>query len=553
MLKQPKNKISELLAQFHADVNEGVKESEVTPFVPTGALEDAIIKIGEFNKPGKTLIINLQCANKLGKTAIAAVIARNIVWDNDPEYFDYPVYKKWPFTANEYDENGELVKIGEPVKRFRIVGTAQNTDNSGPIKTEISKWWPTSRYNCMKGGKGYDRIYETDTGWDGDVLTFNQDPDEFEGPLISFHWIDEPPKPQLVGAFTSRHMHGGVLLFTQTPLNAGPMIDVLKDFQEKGATVITVTATLHDNCIKTGKLNSKGTKRGLMTPEAIKDYISLVPLDEVEARVYGKSLGKSGKLYPNFDKLVHVRDFDLNAPSTKLWNCYTVMDPHDKYYPFIQWWAITPPNDLGISKHVLYNEWPTYASLRGNYDELRNRLVCKLGPEDVSSIIKLLDGQEFGLNVVGRIIDPQFAKNHTSDYSKKSDGIVMEYQRHGIIFNYPPLEKIQVQRDNIRKSFKYNIELPVSKFNEPDMFIMPHCLNSIRAFERHYWEDGKEVESETFKDPCDCARMYRAFVANKPWEPVRQAPKKRNGGGLMAKAKSHLDKFTGHVKSIGLH
>ena len=552
MSKQQSLKAVEYLRQIQLEVNDGVKESEVTDFVPTGALEPAIIEIGKFNNPGKTLIINLQCANKLGKTAIASVIARNILWENDPEYFDYPVYNKWPFTDNKYDIDGNLISVGEEIKRFRIVGTAQNTDNSGPIKTEISKWWPRSRYSSMKGGKGYDRLYETDSGWHGDVLTFNQDPDEFEGPLVSFHWVDEPPKPSLIGAFTSRHSQGGILLFTQTPLNAGPMIDVLNDFKEKGASVITINATMRDNSVKSGKLNSKGTKRGLMTDEAIKDYISTVPLDEVDARIEGRNMGKSGKLYPDFDKLVHVRDFDLQKSEVKQWNCYTVMDPHDKYYPFIQWWAITPPNELGISKHILYNEWPTYASLNGYYDELRKRLVCKMGPEDISKIIKILDGKEFGLNVIGRIIDPQFARNHNADYSKKTDGIVMEYQTEDIAFSFPPLEKIQVQRDKIRKRHKYNIEAPITMYNEPSWYIMPHCFNSIRAYERHYWEDGKEIESETFKDPCDCGRMFEAFVSDKEWEPIRHQVKMKKRNKLLSEVKNHMDKFTGHIKSVGL-
>jgi len=35
---------------------------------------------------------------------------------------------------------------------------------------------------------------------------------------------------------------------------------------------------------------------------------------------------------------------------------------------------------------------------------------------------------------------------------------------------------------------------------------MPHCRNTIRSLERHFWIEGKEKEDETYKDPIDCLR-----------------------------------------------
>jgi hypothetical protein len=36
----------------------------------------------------------------------------------------------------------------------------------------------------------------------------------------------------------------------------------------------------------------------------------------------------------------------------------------------------------------------------------------------------------------------------------------------------------------------------------------------------HYWEFGKDVESETYKDPIDCARIFLALIAGRAYEEV---------------------------------
>lgn len=125
-----------IASAISTQVAETVKKMEIPPFIPTGALEDAIKAVGS----GEYRIVNVQCANKLGKTALIANIFKNIFWEYDPVYFDYPAYREWPF--RESGENGEP---GAIIKRARIICTPENAKEGGPIETEIKKWWPEGR------------------------------------------------------------------------------------------------------------------------------------------------------------------------------------------------------------------------------------------------------------------------------------------------------------------------------------------------------------------------------------------------------------------------
>lgn len=511
--------IGNLIGGIVKGVEQGCEDMRVPEFIPTGAMEPIIRAVGQ----AEFEIVNAQSANKCGKTAHVVSVLGNMFWEPDLKYFDFPAFHNWPYI----NVNGEVIKHG------RIVCTAENAKEDGPIDTEIQKWWPKGRYTRLKDGKGYFSKYKTDTGWSFDILTFEQATAAFEGPLMSWIWCDEPPKPSLMGAIMSRFSKGGVLLLSQTPINAGAFIDKLEDLKEAGTTVKEVLATIDDNSSEDGILNSRGEKRGLMTNKEIEAYKKKIPIDEREARLYGRALGKSGKIYPTFNIDLHTRYYDLEDESVKQWNGYCIMDPHEKYYPFIQWWAVLPPNAIGKSKCVLYNEWPTIDTLGGYYDEMRKTAICNLAPEDIAKIIKIYDAKQCGMHIRKRGIDPRFAKNSESSYTKAVEGIVTAYQKHHINFELPDLGLMSAAKTEIRTLLKFDETEPMNMYNEPDMFMMPHCKNSIRALSRTYWLDGKVTEAEDFKDACDCTRMFVALRGSDVWEPPIPEKSKGSKSGLI--------------------
>ena len=458
-------------------------------YEPTGLQEDNIIV--PFGCGDYRIIYN-SSPNKIGKTGTGANIISNIAFPNDKKWFDYPLFNKWP-----YPKDG------------RIIGTVKNTADDGPIRKELCRWLPMNRVECGKSYKSYYSQYSTDTGVSWDVMTYKQEPGEFEGPLLGWTWTDEPPPSKLIGAIVSRFSKGGIWLITATPWgnNVGAFLDVLDDLREKGAKVYySPEVDITDNSITDGKPNHLGTKRGLMTNHEIKTYSLSIPPEERAARLKGKSSRRQGKIYM-FDHNVHVRKFDLTSDYAKSWFCTCTIDPHPKYYPAIQWWAHTPDG-----KQICYNEWPTREHMGGNYDELRTSRPCPYDVSKLSEIIKVLDGSQFGLKVMRRFMDPRMGAASEGQYGRKNDSLMQLFAEQGLTFELPVAERIAVQRERIRILMDYDRANPINQFNEPVMFWMPHCTNSIRAVDRHHWEDedGKEKEGERYKDFIDTKRYELA-------------------------------------------
>jgi hypothetical protein len=492
--------LKESIAEHFAGMN-------VEDYVPTGVQEDYIVPFG-CGKYGILLILD---NNKAGKTSTAVNILRHVFWGpGESKYFDgwwnaegdkhstgKNLYEKWPYST----------------KAGRITGTVENTAEGGPIDTEILHWWPKNRYVREKRGKTYFCRYETDTAFKFDVLTYEQKPKEYEGPFLSWTWSDEPPDAKFVAPIMTRFAGGGIWLVTATPINCGAFLDIIGDLRDHGKSVYMTHHSIYESDINTGKPNHLETKRGLWTKGMIEDYVAGIPLDERPARVFGKADARSGKIYPEFEPEVHIigaprcplPPFSIDSNFARSCNCFLSKDPHPKAYSAMQWWMLTPDGDF-----ICYNEWPNYTLLGAHYDELRESMHCPYTPEQKSRFIKVLDGSRYGLKIRGRYMDPRFSD---------TEELAAEYTKYGLIFELPPAQAIEVQRDRIRDLLRYEKTLPVNQYNKPRLYYMPHCMNSIRAIQRHHWAESKpglhkEEESDMFKDFVDPLRYLLAALGS---------------------------------------
>jgi hypothetical protein len=500
------------LSQFKDKLAEKIEILSSPGYEPTGLQEDIILNFGK----GKHQIIVALHPNDVGKTTAGVNIFKNLIWPHDPQWFSFWDGKSI-FRDREF-----------PLKRFRIASEHNYLADTGAIQIEIGNWWPKGRYNWEKGGKPYPSQCVCDTGWSGDAMAYTQDRKTFESIKLDVLWTDEPPDPDLIGAMTSRFREADQMLWliTATPIKCGPFLDVISDLKDKGTRVKYLTGTAYENSITTGKPNHLGTKRGMRSNESIEAKIATTPLDERDARCFGKSNSKAGRIYYDFDRNIHVKDFDLSSDYAKSWNCFMSMDPHPKAFPFIQWWAKTPDK-----KEICYNEWPTVEFLQGNfYDEIRTSLVCNYDAEMIAKFIKIYDGTQFGLSMFKRFIDPRPARQSEHNYGKTNESLLMQYAKWGIDFECPPAQLIEVQRDEIRKGLKYDKQVPICDFNEPSTYYMPHCQNSIRMIDRHYWDEDSECEAERYKEGPDCHRFFKAGTSKHLYQKpntVEQKTKKR--------------------------
>ena len=100
---------------------------------------------------------------------------------------------------------------GSKIKRARIVCRKEDVDE---IAHEIVSKLP----NCImtKQGKRYYSWFVFGNDWSLEIMTYRQDPDEFEGPLISWTWLHKYNGNQaILNACHARHSCGGALIITQ--------------------------------------------------------------------------------------------------------------------------------------------------------------------------------------------------------------------------------------------------------------------------------------------------------------------------------------------------
>jgi len=244
----------------------------------------------------------------------------------------------------------------------------------------------------------------------------------------------------------------------------------------------------------------------------------------------GEPLGMGGRVWPQFEQSVHVKEFQAEELMKEA-NFYQSMDPHAHYYPACGWLAVFPinaranwPEDYHF--HV-YNEYPKVEDLGGFYHEKRKKLTFNGTLEDLSKHIYAGDGSEHGYKIKKRGIDTRFAKGSGGwNWATGSTlGIVelwAKQENGGLLFTMPPEKMIDSQRQFIHKLMFYNKNAPISSYNQPRFSVDPKCQNLIASLTNHRLEEESEKESEKFKDFSDMLRIMFAIIEE--WKPAQTAP-----------------------------
>lgn len=248
-----------------------------------------------------------------------------------------------------------------------------------------------------------------------------------------------------------------------------------------------------------------------------------------EQKWLGKPMGMGGRVWSGFDKVTHVREFDIKELA-KIGNFYHAQDPHAHYYPANGWMCVFPINERrswpeDFHFHI-YNEWPTFEHLSGYYHDLRKKVTFDGTLEDIARAIYAGDGVENGVKIRKRGIDTRFAKGSGGwNWSTgTTQGIVEQYAKKengGLLFTMPPESMIDSQRQLIQKLMDYNKLIPIGPYNSPQFSVNPKCKNIIASLLSHRLEEDSEKESEKFKDFSDMVRIMFAVVD--PWvDPVKR-------------------------------
>lgn len=446
-------------------------------YTPNGPIQKVIQLVSD-KKP----VVIGSMANGIGKTASVANILGNLVFGPQSRHFDTPTFRNWPYP-----------------KRVRYITTPKNVEEIGPFHSEISKWWPKGRWSAIKGGHNYYSQY-TANGWVIDVMTYDQDASQFEGPSLGLIITDEPPPKSLWSTFASRLRMGGIILVVMTPLTEAAWFfdDVAPRHQES-----IVYGTMEDACIKHG-IN------GHLEHENIARMIAEMSPEEREARAEGKAMYLRGLIFKTYDENVHVLKENIKPPyGAPVWQ---VVDPHsDK--PFACVYAF--PDARGDL--YIFDEWPNE-----DFYKMHN---CQL---DIDAYKKIFADKEAGLNVQRRVIDRHFAD--TASASNKRT-LRQELQLKGLNYwpSYKAEEEIETGIIKVRERFTYDTSKPLSAMNQPKLFINPSCMNTRKSLARWARDPKTGKVLDAYKDFCDCVR-YLVMDNPKISEPLPPQEFKKRWG-----------------------
>ena len=425
-------------------------------YEPNGKCEEFITRVGEINQNGQhNFIVLFSAANGVGKTCVAANIVAHLLWGKESEngYFNHPLYKDFPFP-----------------KKGRIVSDPENLKIN--LIPTLKDWFPEGRYKSRKSGKQYESNWSTDTGWEFDIMSYEQDAKEFESATLGWAWFDEPPPEAIFKATVSRMRKGGIIFISETPLYAAWLYDHIianpdKDLATKGQRVY-IEADVEAACKQHGI-------RGHLEHEHIERMIAEYSEEEKQARVYGKFQHLIGLRFKAFSRNVHViRPFNINF---KDYSVYEALDPHPRNPDALIWLAV----DRKGRKFIVDELW---LKCQGGTDELAQRIKEKAA----------------NYRIERRIIDPSaFIEDQHSQRSLQ--GILSE---RGL--SYIEASKLRTMSDRrIEDALafqKINLNDHEEFVKAPELYIFDNCQRTIYEFEHLRWDEwkGKTAENKDQKE-----------------------------------------------------
>ena len=457
-------------------------------YEPNGKCEEFIRAVGS----GDYFVVLFSAANGVGKSAASGNIVANIVYENENEYFDGPLFTKWPFP-----------------KKGRIV---TDTNNVNGVVDTLREWLPDGRYKTTKGGKAFESKWEADNGWKWDLMTYQQDPREFEGPTLGWIWFDEPPTMAIYKACVSRLRKGGIIFISATMLKGSAWLfdhivegrsdDPDMEKMAKGQRFY-IEAPVEAACKQHGV-------RGHLEHDNIQKMIAEYDEDERLARVEGKFQHMAGLIFKNFSRKIHViKPFQINLRD---YSVFEMLDPHPRNPDAVMWVA----TDRKGTHYVI--------------DELY--LKCENGDEELAERIKTKASQ---YRVERRLCDPSafIVDQHT----QKS--LATRLSDYGL--NYLEASKSRTASNRRIGTALGYVQLPTGQFvKSPEVYFFDTCKRTIYEIEHWRWDEwsGRTSENKNSKEkPIDkddhmIENLGRCLIQEPPFVPMalREARISQNDG-----------------------
>jgi len=414
-----------------------IQNEKLRYYEPNGKCEEFINMV----KSGKVFICLFSAANGIGKTAVGVNLLAHLIYKPQNPWFQEGVFDDWKFP-----------------KKARIV--SDPTTVSRTLIPELVKWLPLKQYEASNGTKHFLSQWKVPaTGWDFDIMTYDQDPKEFESATLGYVWFDEPPPLSIFKATVARMRLGGIIVITATPLTGSAwMYDEIVCKPEKGLREY-VHADIEANCKEHGV-------RGQLEHGNIQAMIANYTEDERQARIHGRFQHLTGLIFKKFNRDVHVitpfRDWSHLA-------AIEALDPHPRNPDAILW----------VGKDV-----------KGRYYVLDEFY----GKTKLNELAQIIHTKAAKFRVVKRLADPTiFIKDQHTDTSlaDRLEELGLEYDSGSKEREYA-IRTIEDMLDYERKDAEF--------IKAPMLYVCSNCERTIWEFQHWQWDDWRGRTMER-KDP----------------------------------------------------
>lgn len=308
------------------------------------------------------------------------------------------------------------------------------------------------------------------------LMTYNQDPKEFEGFKAHWAWYDEPPKHAIfIANERSLVDYGGRSWFTMTPIRQPWIWDEIVSKEGVDPRIDVFKMSIWDNAV------SKG---GHLEDRFINEFLDSLPAEERKSRESGEFLHLQGRVFPTW--VPRPPYWVPNFPPKREWVRVMGIDPHPRKPVACIWFAISPDSGIWYAYRELYD------------DRLRT----------IKNVVERIKELERGEHIAFRIMD-----NSANENERTSGSSVFEqFADEGI---YCELAD-KTDKDGRRRILREFLEVdPI--FTTPGLVVMDTCPRLRHEFMNHVWDewapatkDKNDPKQEPIKkddDMIDCA-MY---------------------------------------------
>jgi len=290
-----------------------------------------------------------------------------------------------------------------------------------------------------------------------DILTHEQNTEQFEGWKGHIAWFDEPPpRDKYVATLRGLVDFRGRRWLTLTPLTQPWIYDEI--YANQDPNTFTTTMDIRDNIY--------------LKEEAIQEFEDSLTYEEKEARLHGRFLHLTGLIYKEFTPESHIIDPpDIGED----WTRYMAIDPHERTPTAVLWLAVDPKGN-----HYLYDElW--------------------LKDMDIKQISDAILAQEGEQSARIRLIDPHADKDNIA---AGGFNVRKELMRHGV-FTQRANSDPMLGKARIRQALTPRFS-SLTKLRAPQLKVSAYCKQTIFEFQHYIWDEHRRNKEEF--DPKDVAK-----------------------------------------------